>query len=98
MGCSETWHIMSQSDGVWLMRPYRRHEWSGPGPRIAVVRMPPGPLSRMRHALKTFWAARRVILSPADASRLLAVVNDALRGAQGRLRSELEWAGTRLQQ
>jgi hypothetical protein len=90
LGCSVSWHLVSQPDGLWLMKPWRREEWSGPGPRLSVVRMAPAVMARMRAALEHFWEGRRVILSAKDAERILVAVESVPQTP------ELEWAANRL--
>ena len=96
LGCSVSWHLVSQPDGLWLMRPWRKEEWSGPGPRLSVVKMAPAVMARMRAALVHFWEGRRLILSAHDADRVLAAVDGALRGSN--VRAELEWASSTLRE
>lgn len=90
LGCAVSWHITARPDGVWLMQPWGRRKWVGPGPRLTVVAMAPASLERVRARLRRFWAGRRVILSPDNAERMLAAVQDALNGRNAR--KELQWA------
>ena len=76
------------------MKPWRREEWSGPGPRLSVVRMAPPAMGRMRASLENYWKGKRLILSATDAGRILAAIEGALNGARNR--SELEWSAVRL--
>lgn len=90
LGCAVTWHIVAGPDGVWLMKPWRRSEWVGPGPRLSVVRMTPTVLARVRARLRRFWDGRRVTLSPDHAERMLRACQNALCGHM--VKKEMEWA------
>ena len=102
LGCSVRWHLVSQPDGLWLMKPWRPNEWSGPGPRLSVVRMTQPAMARIRSALTHYWEGRRLNLCATDADKVLALV-DACIGLAHRgvviphsMIAELEWAADTL--
>lgn len=61
LGCAASWHIGMFSDGAWLLKPYRRAEWSGPGPRLAAIQLPESAQRRMRRALEQYWGIFREV-------------------------------------
>lgn len=101
LGCSQRWFITTRSDGVHLMRMHRASEWSDraapASERLGIIAMTPVQLGRVRKTLREVWQQRRVHLAPRDAGRLQALIHELLRGAAGRMRTELEWAAGVLQ-
>lgn len=93
LGCSKTWWVWASPSGIVLLRPYRKHEWDGPGPRLGRVDLTYAALTRMRAKLAAFWDQKRHrVISNTVALRMTEALESALtHGLTVPVRREIQW-------